>query len=194
MSFEIIVDANTEPTATTKTKSKALSLESVRLPDPRSRIMSAAKPMIESVTVLPTLYQLSKKNGACGIAGCSIREFTRTRWESTGIYAGIAPPDDIFCLNEQARILPSVAAHRGHESWSRQHALHSSRKMERSAAQLTTPGHAGADGADRDSGGHRQGMAHLLSHSEGRRTNPAFDSPLRCRRRNRARRDQSAPT
>src|SRR6267143_2318515 len=69
MSFEIIVEANTDPTATTNTKSNALSLERVRLPDTRNSTISAEKPTIESVSVLTTLYQLSKKKGGCGITG-----------------------------------------------------------------------------------------------------------------------------
>jgi len=89
--LEVIIDAKTDPTATTNTKSKTLSLESVRFHDTRSIPISAAKPTIVRVTVLPMLYQLSKKKGGCGIAGYDMVDFTRTRWGRMGTIAGIAP-------------------------------------------------------------------------------------------------------
>src|SRR6266550_4470532 len=91
----MMLEAKTDPTATTNTKSKTFSFERVRLPETRSIVNSAANPMTESVTVRPTLYQLSKKNGGCGIAECTSRigamslEHTGKRRVSI---AGIAPP------------------------------------------------------------------------------------------------------
>ena len=54
----------TDPTATTKTKSKTFIFESVRLPDTRSTTISARKPRKARVADRPRLYQPLKKNGA----------------------------------------------------------------------------------------------------------------------------------
>src|SRR5450756_2954350 len=95
-SFDMIIEANTEPTATTKTKSKTFSLERVRLPEMRNMMNSAAKPTMDSVTVRSTLYQLSKKKGVCPISLACERggEIVPNTGAANGYsIAGIAPPD-----------------------------------------------------------------------------------------------------
>src|SRR5436305_884763 len=84
-SFEMMVDANTDPTATTNTKSNTLSFDRVLLPDPRKRMISAVKPTIERVNVRPMLYQLSKKKGGCGNSLDMM--LPRTPIENAGTYS-----------------------------------------------------------------------------------------------------------
>jgi hypothetical protein len=91
----MIIEANTEPTATTNTKSKTFSLERVLLPEMRNIVNSTTYPTIESVTVRSTLYQLSKKKGVCPISltcepgGRNEPNSGAAEWYSI---AGIAPP------------------------------------------------------------------------------------------------------
>ena len=57
-SFSMMLAANSDPIATTKTKSNTFIFDSVRFPEMRSMMIMAKNPITVSAAVRATMYQL----------------------------------------------------------------------------------------------------------------------------------------